>query len=224
MKKTFITLAALAFASVASAGTIALTGGSSTSSAGLGFDLSSYNIDIKEGWTLQFDAVYDTTTSNEWSNIVTFGKQNAGGFTVEYHNAGNYELQVGYNGSWFDGLGIDRTNSVTGAIPTGETKTYVLTLSPVTETTGGGGTFSLTLTVDGIVYSTMTNSYNANQLSNLAADYLYLGSKGSASQIPMTFSNISLSSPSISDNIPEPTTATLSLLALAGLAARRRRK
>ena len=39
-----------------------------------------------------------------------------------------------------------------------------------------------------------------------------------------TMSNLSISTPSVAPAVPEPTTATLSLLALAGLAARRRRK
>lgn len=62
-----------------------------------------------------------------------------------------------------------------------------------------------------------------------ATSYLtFMKIEGKVSESPITFSatggKASLSFMAYSDAIPEPTTATLSLLALAGLAARRRRK
>ncbi len=64
----------------------------------------------------------------------------------------------------------------------------------------------------------------------LASDKAYNGNMNGDDSTPQSYFNTSFAVQSVqpgeggSDNIPEPTTATLSLLALAGLAARRRRK
>ena len=86
--------------------------------------------------------------------------------------------------------------------------TYTITLTKI-------GT-DLTLAVDGVTTATGTL---ASTVSGNITDIALGGDTGGAYRINETVHSISMGT-----IIPEPATATLSLLALAGLAARRRRK
>ncbi len=190
MKKTLITLAALA-ASVASA---AVDPGFIVETAG-NFYSGSY--------TLKF-LIHDADDVSD------------AGTTLASYWGDNATAQAGQN--WFtltntvDGitLGVGRGNGTTyyngESISTFGTTLSVGTIYSVTSSGGSGGqNLSLYEGADTTGTAIATLRYNANMTD------------GGASTIMNTSFNKTFT-------IPEPTTATLSLLALAGLAARRRRK
>ena len=122
-----------------------------------------------------------------------------------YTNAGNY---VSLDGSLEKG-----TTDTSFSVASGET--YTVTLTKI-------GT-ALTLAVDGTVVSNGT--LNGNVSGNIT-DIALGGNTTNGYRINETVHSISygLVTAAESPVVPEPATATLSLLALAGLAARRRRK
>ena len=94
---------------------------------------------------------------------------------------------------------------------------YVLSWATKSDFGVAGGGRVLTLFVDGVrVMETSEFTQDYGQAYN--TDYVFGGTTGGN----VTFSNVTFHRGSII--VPEPATATLSLLALAGLAARRRRK
>ena len=94
-------------------------------------------------------------------------------------------------------------------------KTYTLTLTKI-------GT-EVTIAVDGVISGVGTL---ADDVSGDITDIALGGNTGSNYRINETVHSLSYGKVTVNEApaVPEPTTATLSLLALAGLAARRRRK
>ncbi len=125
-----------------------------------------------------------------------------------YTNAGNY---VSLDGDLSkDGDNQNFTTTVEGG------GTYTITLTKI-------GT-SLTLAVDGqdVSFGTLNDGVSGN-----ITDISLGGDTGSSYRINETVHSISYGLVTVTPStpsVPEPATATLSLLALAGLAARRRRK
>ena len=123
----------------------------------------------------------------------------------------------------------DENDKVIGGTPGGDVelnveRSYVITMdtSDVTKPV-------LTLYVDGV--EAATRVFGSQQGNKQAVDYLCFGSStaGETRKYEATFSQVQMYSGVLSQSqitalVPEPATATLSLLALAGLAARRRRK
>ncbi len=124
-----------------------------------------------------------------------------------YTNAGNY-VSIDGNLTKHDDQ-LDTTFAVTGG------ETYTVTLTKI-------GT-AITLAVDGrnVAFGTLADNVSGN-ITEIALG----GDTGSSYRINETVHSISYGLVTVAESpvVPEPATATLSLLALAGLAARRRRR
>ncbi len=146
------------------------------------------------------------SASNNWP---IFGEIAGSGTALRfgpYTNAGNY---VSLDGNLDKGY-TDMDFAVTGG------NTYTIMLTKI-------GT-SLSLSVDGKEVSTGTL---ADSVSGNITDLMLGGSQYGSYKINEIVHSASYSLITVKPEtpaVPEPTTATLSLLALAGLAARRRRK
>ena len=138
--------------------------------------------------------------------------------------AGNItEVKAGTTDKWLtlvvDGEGaltlvgssISDVNSV-GTVTTGTE--YTLTLTKIDT--------AVTITLGDASVTATLNNYSGT-INNIALG----GITGGGDRVPVLVSELKMSSVTVNPSapaVPEPTTATLSLLALAGLAARRRRK
>ncbi len=208
MKKTLITLAALAMASTAGAVTT-YTDADFVASESSGVSTGVLTLDkaltFTQDWTLWVEVTVGTGTGNNWGTTIIAGGADPfnyasgdGNFTGSFQawqNAANTETQYKLNTNSASVLSGDNAWNV------GDTYTFTVYYLADTQTIGiNGSGFDRTNT---IADTTATIS----QLSTAA-----YGREGWGLTIKQW------------DTIPEPTTATLSLLALAGLAARRRRK
>ncbi len=254
MKKTLITLAALAMASVASAVTthdaIANLSGEALSDGALSPTATDFTITVILDWEKVASGL------GSWSDRanVVLGTHNATdwwttGFNM-FPGGGNYTGQVALT-MLLDNQGqsltaatdTNATDGVTvhgGTIGEGYfmvddshdrlgklalTFTYVADSDANTAGNQSVGTL-YALKSDGslsAVYATQNNEWN---LAGYPFNIVGINNKGAIEQVLVFDSALSAADvASISKaNVPEPTTATLSLLALAGLAARRRRK
>ncbi len=164
-------------------------------------------------WTATFDLAEAATIDSLKAGVLTFstggssqGAPRSGSYTFSILDAQGTSLATsGATDVTFSGTGGYGSGSLSATVDyaansISEGSGAVLTFSPA-DLTLEAGTYTLTLEVsDG-------NREGSGYLAGLhSAQVAYT---------PAT---------SAGDNIPEPTTATLSLLALAGLAARRRRK
>ncbi len=187
MKKTLITLAALAMTSVAFA--------DFTTKPTI-VDSNGYQLADIGSYAMTFYIPEDTTLSSAvtLATINFGGTTSPNGYTFTLSQSGStYSLTAGRNTNdsvTFTGLTAGTTYTLSGADATSANHTHNITLNG--ETKG----------FEGQIYVS--------------------GPQATAT----TYFNTAYSVPTSggSDNVPEPTTATLSLLALAGLAARRRRK
>ncbi len=163
-----------------------------------------------------------TSTANNWD--VLFGLGEAPNWNIKIANnaSGNLTfLEEGYT---------IKDKVAETATPTTELGTYIVTVDNGGKTTERVSPSSLTLYYNGAVVATAT--LGENNCTNEFLDMFAIGgrSQGTNNSSDFTFTNVQLYSGVLSQeqiaslSIPEPTTATLSLLALAGLAARRRRR
>ena len=188
---------------------VAVTGGSQTD--------SSKRIHLRDSefgnWTDDFQFSVTLTlgetisASNAWPVFAEIGGSDTFVRFGPYTNAGNY---VSFDGNFTknDAL-LDTTFSVAGG------ETYTVTLTKI-------GT-DLTLAVDGrnVAFGTLADTVSGN-----ITEVVLGGDHNNNYKINSTVHSASygIVTPAESPVVPEPATATLSLLALAGLAARRRRK
>ena len=212
MKKTIIAL--LALAGVAAAAPLTLTspaGGSlSSSNAAVAW---SEDYSTLTSWELSF-----TLTDTALGDAIIFGTDRDGS------GAAGYILSTNVDGSlevYARNIGVNYSNStaagvVTAGTPVAITFSFVADENQYTnEIVGGtftvkaGEATSSWAVTSGLGYTDLTNNSVSRFWTN-----------GGAEQ----FSNITVTKLDNNMVVPEPTTATLSLLALAGLAARRRRK
>ena len=176
-------------------------------------------------FTLSFDLV-DVSNSAAWATIVTLysGAENSG--SAGWNNAmsllndsGTLVIHTRDGGvTGYDGTGTNTTIS-TGIGTNAGKVGQVLTLVSDAENS------SLTLYIDGEQKGTVAN-WNAMALTGISFDGTLGGynAYGQAIIDNLNMWNRALSATEVASLIvPEPATATLSLLALAGLAARRRR-
>ena len=184
-------------------------------------------------FTLSFD-IYSYTADN-WQSFITLYSLKNGP-----HDADNYSLQIGVtdkNGkgelSVFNKVanqsGFAGINGTSGNIGTGLTSGFDGEAT-VTLVSDMSNTQTLSLYVDGKYIGQHTGWYATD---GQAINQIKFGATGTDSksgrEFPnaefgnMTIWNKALTATEVKALIPEPTTATLSLLALASLAARRRR-
>lgn len=197
-------------------------------------------VSFSGNYTVGVDGSFTTSSANSGANFKLNGifDVNCGDVTISFTadltagSAGNI-LTFGETSSWCYHLGVDTNGNLTGLTSTGyatpeteESTTcnlvgshdYVLSwASPANFGIEGAAEKDrvFTLFVDGEM---VLQAAADNQNYGSAWEFSYtFGDKLNA-----TFSNVEVHRGAIM--IPEPATATLSLLALAGLAARRRRK
>lgn len=159
---------------------------------------------------------------DDWGILFGLGEDNSWNIKVANNANDNLTLlEEGYSIS-------DKVGST--ATPYGSMGTYIVTVDNGGKTQAGTSTAALTLYYNGAQVATGT--LGAINCTAQSLDTFALGGRnydaGKATDFSFTnaqlYSGV-LSSTQISQlSVPEPTTATLSLLALAGLAARRRRK
>ena len=163
----------------------------------------------------------DVAVAN-WGVLFGLGEDNSWNIKVANNTNGNLTfLEEGYNIS-------DKVGST--ATPYGSMGTYIVTVDNGGKTQAGTSTAALTLYYNGAQVATGT--LGAINCTTQPLDTFALGGRniGVGNATDFSFTNVQLYSGVLSAtqisqlSVPEPTTATLSLLALAGLAARRRRK
>jgi MYXO-CTERM domain-containing protein len=164
----------------------------------------------------------DVAVAN-WGVLFGLGEDNSWNIKVANNANGNLTfLEEGYNIS-------DKVGST--ATPYGSMGTYIVTVDNGGKTQAGTSTAALTLYYNGAQVATGT--LGASNCTAQPLDTFALGGRniGVGNATDFSFTNVQLYSGVLSATqisqlsvVPEPTTATLSLLALAGLAARRRRK
>ncbi len=165
--------------------------------------------------------------------------------TGENLTAGNIsELQADSNGAG-DALFLGITSEgkltlsckefITETIGTNKVKSYTdLSSATSTGSLSLDEKYDITLTKIGSVFTlsagevtVSTTLSSSNTFSGTINNIALGGDTGSGNRVPVLIESMAMSSVTLipeSPAVPEPTTATLSLLALAGLAARRRRK
>ncbi len=247
MKKTLITLAAFAVASVASATTIE--------------DATADNLAPVPGYTTQNSpGAFETGVSNDaftmmvvldWDKLVSStsnGYNDRKSIEVGYDGGNGYLWYVAgitsfaENGYVYAGIGVNRdtksgTNSGNSAGDgynlklDAETYKHESGNLALTLTFNGTSTYTLSALKNDGSLAVKTVTYDATSLGWNYSNFKYdmansMFSQGVVERI--TFFDGVVSSADIAEIsaqvVPEPATATLSLLALAGLAARRRRK
>lgn len=221
MKKTFITLLALAGVAAADTATtpdeLTWTSLAITTPAngvlGAGNSVIDWSEDtgsLTNSWELSF-TLDPSRVSNQYLFGTVKGSSGADGYTLQITSGG--AIRLNQNKS---------VELLTVGSYTAEDSAVAITLQFVKSVDAEGefksGTFTLTVgndsasyTVDAMDNTVFTKGSNNNVWTNGGAEKL--------SGISLKYADSVVSLP-----VPEPTTATLSLLALAGLAARRRRK
>ncbi len=195
--------------------TVNADGSFTTSSTGdmIRLDFSVYdnaNVKTSTGWTLSFDAALTSTTSlnSPYPVLCSIGIDTNTNLKPSYYiNDSKWIVDPEKLGD------LEDRESVSGFTLDTKVHHYDLSVS---------GTGLVEFYIDSALAATA--SLSSSQLTTLdTIGYFSLGGKGfseTANTMPATFSNVVIREGAI----PEPATATLSLLALAGLAARRRRK
>ncbi len=223
MKKTIIALLALAGVAAAAEQQITLTGltggGYSSTTANYSLTWDTTNVETTlVSWKLTFDMT-PTGNDGEWVFKVPAVDNNPGIIIQKYAgklwiNATN-EAQNG--GTYLPDYGMPLNTAVA------VTLSYVANENLEGLLSGGLFTLSAAYTNSGETTETTfscTREFSADYTTALTSGAAELNVHGGKT----SFANISLTQLDNNMVVPEPTTATLSLLALAGLAARRRRK
>lgn len=233
MKKTIITLLALAGVAAAADTTekiwsLDFTGTSITPSYADGVSLSSLpTTGINNGLTLNNAPLTLTQTGS----ILTYKDQFVFSVTLEVNaHLGNYPELVGFGNvtnNWKCAYYVGDDNFVLDKNEFGtpdETNRAVgdvsVTLNtPITLSFKSDGEGTVTMYVGDTVagYTTIGDDYLNQTIDKFALGGRINGKSGNNA-------NVTVYGASLTKIVPEPTTATLSLLALAGLAARRRRR
>ncbi len=219
MKKTLITLAALSMVSVASAAWTDINGVTSTATSSKNIDGGDvYTIDA---FTLSFYIPEDTFTSGS-SDILAYvngadtntSKTNRQITFTLTENNGTYTLRAGRSALTMSVPTSSQWQTVYAEF-TGLTSGTTYTL-----TTTSGNTSTPTLKAgDTTINATTGHTNYENQVV-----FKLNGGDCNVAQFNDAFAVPTVTPDTPTESVPEPTTATLSLLALAGLAARRRRK
>ena len=232
MKKTIITLLALAGVAAAADSTQELwsldfTGTSLNSSFADGVSLSNLPTSgINNGLTLN----NDPRTLTQTGSTLTYADEFVFSVNLQVNShRGNYPELVGFGNSrhnWKGAYYVEDNNFVldkNGFASSNETNNAVGDISvtlntPITLSFKSDGAGTITMYVGDTVagYTTIGDSYLGQTIDKFA-----LG--GRINGKIANNADVTVYSASLTKIVPEPTTAALSLLALAGLAARRRR-
>ncbi len=198
MKKTLITLAALA-ASVASAATYTLgdfTGsGTGTSNVAYKYLTLDNALTFDANWQLDITVTIGTENANDWGSTLLASGLDAS--AVSYN--GGFQIWRSVNENYLSKVGDSGEDKASQNLTAGETYSFTVKYTEADN--------MLSLTGPGL---SVTQTF-----ADTTSPITYL----SSSVIGKAGWDIT-----ITQSVPEPATATLSLLALAGLAARRRRK
>ena len=206
----------------ASGGVMGSGGSVYTNTLGDAFDTGSFTISfdlISTKKTTDFGCLLSLYSSNagyasKWSNAMTIRDDTNGNLVFALSSGG---------ATSFDG-------KTTGIIQTGISANYAepepITITIVSSKGSTDGTGTLTLYINGSQKGDTITGWNAKDLTGIAFGDVFGGGAGTGGQTidNLNIWNTALSSQAVAALVPEPTTATLSLLALCGLAARRRRK
>lgn len=222
MKKTLITLLALAGVAAADTATtpeeltwtalsITTPADGAVAAGNSAIDWSEATGDLTNSWALSF-TLDPSRLSNQYLFGTVKGSSGADGYTLQITSDGAIRLNANKSnellsvGSYTaDDSAVAITLQFVKFVDTeGEFKSGVFTLTV--------GNDSASYTIDAVDNTVFTKGSNNNVWTNGGAEKL--------SGISLQYAD----SVVVTETVPEPTTATLSLLALAGLAARRRRK
>ena len=209
------TLGANVGADIISNGAITLNNNSFT------FDQTAGNLSYANEFTLVAKVQLGNPQPGDWPAIFGLGEDASWCWKPSYYvQAGIFNLDK-------DGFGgvVDETNKGSGSIaytlPTTE-GSYGDIVTLALQNNGAG---TLTLLVDGQTagYTTITKASDFGS-DKLIKKFTFGARNGGGNKANLILHDAQFVSGLTTQIIPEPATATLSLLALAGLAARRRRK
>ncbi len=252
MKKTIITSAiALTLAASASAATLVAEwdGFDSSALTQNGYTLTLGNGTITNGILSVPDAAIANrstidltgaglTLSTGWTIMMAVESFEENGFLLGLGNSTqNFLLGAGTNASGYTNIcyasSVDNAANTTGDLSDGGSSIPkgIVTITGSYDTSSNKSTFSIYHGAT-LIGSAVTKNAVAENLRNAEITTLALGGWAGNSDNDKAAGTISslaiysgaMTADEIAAAVPEPTTATLSLLALAGLAARRRRK
>ncbi len=178
--------------------------------------VTDYDLTYSSAWRLEFTLTFPTDTADvkgDYPILMTFGADQDNCFTLWAHLVENgYDLGFGGKGNFtHESVTSNGTYNINNTQPL----TYTIISS-------GTKTPTLELYIDGTKISSTTYNATGEVIDSTLATITFGAQKGTSDdRIAATFTDVKLYK---LQAVPEPTTATLSLLALAGLAARRRRK
>ncbi len=173
---------------------------------------------VESGWKNPFTAALPTGVQGDvYDGLTTQSRSNAGSHTLIFSNlaAGTYSFSA------FGGFyGNDDMASMTITLGNGLAATWTARtcINGVWGNSGASNGNSLTLDGDSSDNANHGYFFTADEITideGTAISITIAGAEG-GKRTPLNYVSLQM--------VPEPTTATLSLLALAGLAARRRRK
>ncbi len=183
-------------------------------------------IKVGDAWTLQF-TVSPFSAGGAYPTLVSIAAEHNNNYAMVYTPGDNTTDWFLQGGGYFASAQANNANyhGTYSSFDTSVAHTYTLVSTGVTES---ASSTTLTLYIDGS--EVVSGAFNfGGQLKNRELMFV-LGDKanGTNQSMDATYSNVALYkgayTPAELSAAPEPATATLSLLALAGLAARRRRK
>ena len=179
----------------------------------------------------KLDLTFTLTNTSLTTTLVTFAANSStqAGWGVTVNNGSLYLGQMTVNsGNTTSAMASYTSNCSSVGTVTTDT-TYTLSVISTASTTGTSGAVSPGRGIDNFLVTlsdgsnTTTTTVAGFGLNGSTLNRIYVGGSNSMSDTGTigTVSQLSLSIPGVA--VPEPATATLSLLALVGLAARRRR-
>ncbi len=236
MKKTLITLMALVGVASATTPQSVLT----LSNVDLGelavIDISTANLTTTDGFTIMLTLDFKSASNGPamWFSKLESTHTNVG---TSYEDSvatigwGSPNYQSSYRLSLFTTGGSAGGVSTSADAISGSTTGDPVKFRTTAFVTYSGGTATLyEINSDGELLQTGSTTYSSTETTETSVKSLVLGNWAHNGVNATGNANIALYSGVLSQKamnellIPEPTTASLSLLALAGLAARRRRK
>ncbi len=168
---------------------------------------------MNEGWSLAFTAKLSSIATNGWPVLCGIGENNNNNFKVNYTGGTNPSWGFAPEGNY--NL-VEPSNS--NSVDANSAHDFLITFDG---NEANGGTKTLNLYIDGVLAASAqtTSDFGSDTVGVLTLGGRPLSNSNLTNGT--TFSNVKLYSGVLP--IPEPTTATLSLVGLASLMMRRRR-